>query len=311
MKKKIINFMVIFSLMILLLEILLNKRLVFDTISYSLHVWTNSLIPTMFPFFVISDILISFHITNYIPFILKKTFCKLFHVSDCVVTIFFLSCISGFPSNARNTRNFWEQKLISSEEASHALMFTHFANPLFVLSTVGVFFFRSETYGYLILISHYLGNLFIGILTRKMNIPSKFYYTLEEDKCQSFSTTFIRAIRSSIDTLFLILGTLTCFLIVSSLLIEKLNLNLYHATFLKGILEITMGLESLPKIGVPLISQVVVATMFLSFGGFSVHLQVLSQLVDTDISYQYFFVARIFHALFSGGICYLLFLIFI
>ena len=71
-----------------------------------------------------------------------------------------------------------------------------------------------------------------------------------------------------------------------------------------------MGLQSLSLLSISDCYKVVIATMFISFGGLSVHLQVLSQLVDTDISYQIFFIARIFHALISGGIVYLLFQIF-
>ena len=309
MKTKIINGLIILIFVILLLEVFFNKMLVFDTISYSLSLWVNTLIPTMFPFFVISDILISYHITNYIPKFIKKTLGKLFGVSDAIVTIFLLSCISGFPSNARNTKIFYEHNYITKKEAEHALLFTHFSNPLFILSTVGVFFFHNEFYGYLILVSHVLGNIIIGIITRRTSISPNNYYTPLDIKSQSFSTVFISAIKSAIDTLLTILGTLTCFLIVSSFIIKNLNMNPYLSSIIKGILEITMGIKSLSDCGIPIVYQIVITTMFLSFGGFSVHLQVLSQLVDTDISYQPFFVARVFHAILSGIICYLFFIL--
>ncbi len=309
MKKKILNGLIVLSFIILLIEILVHKVLVFNTIAYSLEIWVNSLIPTMFPFFVISDILIHYHVTNYIPRFIKKTFCKLFHVNENVVTIFFLSCLSGFPSNARNTKSYYEQGLITKEEASHALLFTHFSNPLFILSTVAIFFFQKEQYGYIILASHYLGNVIIGLFTRT-NHSSNFNYTLVKEESQSFSTTLISAIRSSIDTLLLILGTLTSFLIIASLIIESFHFAPYPSTMMKGILEITMGLKNLSLLNISDLYKVVIATMFISFGGFSVHLQVISQLVDTDIPYQPFFIARIFHAIISGGICYLLFILF-
>lgn len=310
MKKKILNFIVVLSLLVLLLEILLNKTLVYDTIAYSLNIWVTSILPSLFPFFIISDILISYNITNYIPKFIKKTFQKAFHVSDPVITVFFLSCISGFPSNARNTRTLYDRKQISKEEATHALIFTHFSNPLFILSTLAVFFLHQEKYGMIILISHYLGNIILGLLTRNHHTIADIHYMSKPVKSQSFSHILIRAIHSSIDTLLLILGTLTCFLILSSLIIHRLNFSSYTSTILKGILEITMGLKSLSLLTLPDIYKVVLSTMFISFGGLSVHLQILSQLVDSDISYQPFFVARIFHALISGGICYGLFVCF-
>ena len=56
MKKKILDLFIVVSFVILLLEIFLHKNLISDVIFYSLDVWVNSLIPSMFPFFVISDI---------------------------------------------------------------------------------------------------------------------------------------------------------------------------------------------------------------------------------------------------------------
>lgn len=299
--------MIVVSFIILLLEVLFHKSLVFETISYSLNTWVTTLIPSMFPFFVISDILISYHITNYIPKIVKKTLTKLFRVSEPVLSIFFLSCLSGFPSNARNTRTLYDKQMISKEEASQALIFTHFANPLFILSTIAVFFLHNEKYGYIILISHYLGNICLGIITRFMRKSYNTNYNPPPEKSQNFSTILMKAIKSSIDTLLMILGTLTCFLVLSSLIIKHLPISSYNSSLIKGILEITMGLKSLSLLNISDCYKVVISTMFISFGGLSVHLQVLSQLVDTDISYQPFFIARIFHALISGGICYLLY----
>ena len=74
MKKKIINIVVIISCIIVLIELLLNKILVFDTISYSLETWINSILPSLFPFFIISDILINYNITNYIPKSIRHIF---------------------------------------------------------------------------------------------------------------------------------------------------------------------------------------------------------------------------------------------
>lgn len=308
MKKNIFNGLIILSFIILFFEVLINKTLIFDTISYSLNIWVSTLVPSMFPFFIISDILISYHIIDYIPKFIKKYFSLIFNVSEEVISIFFLSLLSGFPSNARITKTLYQNNLLSKEEASHALTFTHFANPLFVISTVGVLFLNNESYGYIILISHYLGNIIIGILSRNTITNNNINYKPNINKSQSFSNTLIKAIKSSIDTLLLILGTLTCFLVLSSLIINRLNINLYSSFLIKGILEMTMGLKSISLLNLSDIYKVVISTMFISFGGLAVHMQVLSQLVDTDISYQPFFVARIFHAIISGFISYILFI---
>lgn len=308
MKNKIFNLIIIISFIILSFSILIHKQLVFETIHYSLNIWVNTLIPSMFPFFVISDILINYNITNFIPKFITNTFSKLFNISPTSTTIFFLSLISGFPSSARNIKNYYQKGLISLNEANHILLFTHFSNPIFILSTIAIFFLNNELYGYIVLISHYLGNFLIGIFLRnKSTITNIKNYTESPSICQNFSKTLITSIKSSIDTLLLILGTLTSFLIVSSFIIEFLNLPSYPSAILKGILEMTMGLKDLSLLNIPDIYKVVISTMFLSFGGLSVHLQIISQIVDTNINYQKFFITRIYHALISGFICFLIF----
>jgi len=294
----------------MLLEIILNKILVSDTILYSIELWSTTILPSLFPFFILSDILIKYNITDYIPKWIKNIFYKLFKLSKYSLSIFFLSLISGFPSNARNTKQYYQNKLITKEEASNILAFTHFSNPIFILSTISVFFLHNALYGKIILISHYIGNIIIGLIFRnKNNYPTKINYTKDNIKSQNFSIVLTNAITSSIDTLLLIFGTLTCFLILSSLIINYINLPPYESSILKCILEITMGINSLSKLPINDIYKVIISTMAISFGGLSVHMQVISQISDTDISYIPFLIGRILHLTISGIISYILFIL--
>jgi hypothetical protein len=49
----------------------------------------------------------------------------------------------------------------------------------------------------------------------------------------------------------------------------------------------------------------------ISFGGLSVHMQVISQLVGTDIGYKDFFRGRIFQMVIAGILAYLFYYIII
>jgi len=301
MKKKIIDIIIVVSCIFILFQLISKKMLIFTTIGYSLELWIKSVVPSLFPFFIISDILISYNVTDYIPKIIKKMFKSLFHVSEYGVSIFFLSMLSGFPSNARNTRKYYDAKLISLEEANHILTFTHFSNPLFILSTIAVLFFGNEKLGIPILLSHYLGNIIIGILTSKnFNYVTLDNYTKVEEKSQNFGLVLTKAIVSSIDTLLLILGTLTCFLIITSIITSVANFSLYDNTIIKCILEVTMGIKSLSLLNLSDLYLVIISTMAISFGGLSVHMQVISQINDTDISYSSFLISRFYHAIISG-----------
>lgn len=309
MKNNIINTTIILLCIISLIEIFLNKMLIFNTISTSLNIWINTLIPTLFPFFIISDILINYNITNYIPNQIKRIFTKLFNTSDNIITIFFLSLLSGFPSAAKNIKLMVDKKLINTKEASHTLIFTHFANPLFILGTIQTFFIKNKKLCIIILLSHYTPNIILGILTRHSSKKEK--NIIEKKENIIFSKVIIKSIKNSIDTLLTILGILACSLIISSLIINRLKLNIYNETLLKCLLEITMGINNLSKLNIPNIYKTILTSMTLSFGGLAIHMQVLSFITEVNLSYKKFLIARIYHSILSGIIAYILYILII
>ena len=249
----------------------------------------------------------NYNITLYIPKIIKD-FCKaIFNITDNMLSILFLSMISGFPSNARNTRIMYDNNLISLEEANHILIFSHFSNPIFVLTTVGVFFFNYESVGIILLIAHYLSNFILGFLCRgKIKISPNCKNNLcIEDK--SFGGVFIDAIRKAIDTILLICGIVVINLLLSSIVTNTFNFNVYNSVLVKGLFEITIGIDAISKIDLSLSFKMIITSCFLAFGGLSVHMQVYSQIVNTKIKYIYFFLGRIWQAILAGIITYFLY----
>lgn len=310
MKRNLLNIIVIIITLFVLYQVIIEKTMVYSSINYALNIWVNNLIPTLFPFFIISDILINYNLTLYIPKIFKKMCKQLFRITDNMITILILSVISGFPSNARNTRILYDKGLITLDEANHILIFSHFSNPLFILTTVGVFFFGDKNIGIILLISHYLSNFLLGILFRDY-FSHNDLLVLDECNNEDFGTVFVSAIKKSIDTILLICGIVTVFMLLSSIVVNTFDFNIYNSMIVKGMLEITIGIEALGKLGIPMIYKAVIASCFLSFGGLSVHMQVMSQITDTNIKYRYFFIGRIYQMILSGVITYLMCLIWL
>ena len=308
--KKYSNFLIVIITLFFLIEIFTNKNLIFNTISFSLDIWVNNLIPSLFPMFILSDILITYNFVKYIPKWFINIFSYLFNIKKECTLVFFLSMLSGFPTNAKNIRKLYDMNIINGREASHMLMFTHFSNPLFILGTLSIFFLNNKNLGIIILLSHYLSNFIIGVIVRKLNNISNNTINQKEKKLY-FGPIFVNAIKSSIDTLLLILGTLTCFLIISSIIINRFDLNSYNSLLIKSILEITMGLKELSLFSFSNLTKVILSSCILSFGGLSVHMQVISQLIDTDISYKYFFIGRIFQVFISLILSYFIYQLYI
>lgn len=306
--KKYSDQIIIIITFIILILIFLNKSLISSTVITSFYIWFNTLVPSMFPMFVTSNILISYNFINYIPKHLTTLLMKIFNVSKEAVLVILISLISGFPSNALAIKTSYEMKLITKEEAEHLLLICHFANPLFVLETIGVFYLKNNTYGIIILLSHILSSIIIGITLRHKNNPTKNNYITKTTSCQSFGTIFSLSIKKSVNTLLMISGTVSSFLIISTLICYIFKLNNIESMIIKGIFEMTMGLNSLSLLNIKDIYKVIISTMILSFGGLSIHMQVIS-ILDNKINYHNYFIGRIYQVIISIIISYTLFII--
>ena len=69
----------------------------------------------------------------------------------------------------------------------------------------------------------------------------------------------------------------------------------------------TQGLKYVSLLEIPLKLKTIIITMILSFGGLSVHMQVISILSDTKIKYLPFLTARLLHSAIAGIIIFFTF----
>ncbi len=296
--KKYINVTIIIITTYITIYFILNKQIIFKSVSFALNMWVNNLIPSLFPFFILTDILISYNFANYLPKFFINFFKNLFHIKKEAVLIFFLSMISGFPSNAKNTKKLYDMKILNKKEAEHILIFSHFSNPIFILATVSVFFFNKPNLGIIILLSHYISNLILGIIIRNNNFNIESDNTIYNNNL-NFGNIFINAIKSATDSILLICGSLTSFLIIATVIINQIHFSPNIEVIIKSLLEITIGLKELSLHNINDLNLCIITSIILSFGGLCVHLQVKAQLIDTNISYKYFFIGRIYQSLIS------------
>ncbi len=303
--KKYSNLIIIMITFIILILILFNKEIVSNTIITSFYIWFNTLVPSMLPMFILSDILINYNFISFIPNKITNIISKIFNISKGAVLVLFISLIAGFPSNGVAIKSSYDLKLISKEEASHLLLFVHFANPLFILQTIGIFYLKNNSFGIIILISHVLSAFLIGILLRNKNHLTKDNYISKNYKSQSFTKIFSDSIKKSINTLLMVSGTVTSFLVISTLICHVFNLNIYLEVFVKSILEMTMGLSSLSNLLISDVYKVVLASAIISFGGLSIHMQVASSI--DDIPYINYLKGRLLHLVISSLISFFIF----
>ncbi len=317
--QKRISVLIIFVLFFLCFEILTESKNILNSVSFALSIWKDNVFPSLFPFFVLSEIMVKYGIPEFIGYLLKPFMNKLFKINSSAAFILVMSIISGNPANAKYTRELYFNGSLNKWEATKILCFSCFANPLFILGTVSVFFLKNQKVGYLILFCHYIGNLIVGLLFRNFH-PSKnekTKYNLKKSismmhekrisNKNNFGTIFTNSLVNSINTLLLILGVITICLVLTTIIDNNISLNSVFQSILNGFIEMTQGLKYISMENLSLKIKAVLSTIIISFGGFSVHLQIISILSDTDIKYAPFLISRLLHSLIAGIITFILF----
>lgn len=319
MKKILTTVLILTILLFVVFEILTESESILNAVYFSFNIWKENVFPSLFPFFVLSELLINYGFIELVGEIFKPFMNKVFRVKGVGAFALIMSLISGFPSSAKYIKELYNKNLINQNEATKLLMFTHFSNPLFILGTISLLFLNNKEVGLLILICHYLGNFIIGIIFRNYypskeenkNISIKKVLTeISNNRVKSnkkFGEIITTALLNSINTLILILGVITMFLVITTIIDNNINLNSFHQSILNGFVEMTQGLKYVSLEEIPLKLKCILSTMIISFGGLSVHMQVISILSDTKINYLPFLTARIIHAIISSLLMFFLF----
>ena len=290
MKKKYQELFAVLIILFLYLGIFINPSLIIESGISSINIFKTKLFPSIFPFFVLASLLLELGIATKISNKLNPIFKRLFHVEGNSSFIILVSIISGFPSGSKYVVESYKNKTIDRNTANYLLTFTHFANPLFILGTGGLIL-NNLSLAYKILIIQITSNIILGIILRPKEIISSKKINNYQNK--SLLEALPKAINDAIKLLLFMLGSITFFMFFSKLLTSFLSLNPFFETIITGILDMTSGISLVPSIDTTNYIRGLLVLTFITFGSFSVHLQVLNNIKEEDLEYKYFFFGRI------------------
>ena len=131
-----------------------------------LTLWATSVVPSLFPFFVATELLMHTNIISILGRLLNPIMKPLFNIRGEGSFAFIMGIISGYPIGAKIACNFRESNICSKEECERLLSFTNNSGPLFIIGTVGILMFGNTSIGILLFITHILACLTVGILFR-------------------------------------------------------------------------------------------------------------------------------------------------
>mgnify|MGYP004466472153 FL=1 len=304
MREKIENVLIVVILSVFFVLLFVFSKDISFSIIFSISIWKDNLLPSLFPFFVMSDLLLAYGFVDIISFFLGAIMTKWFYLPKDAAFAFFVSLFSGFPSGSKYVNDLLNAKKISIDDANYLIMFTHFANPFFIVTTIGLFLLSNVKAGYIILISHILSNIIVAFIFRKKKVIlnndnnyKKAFYLSSPDK--PFITILTNSIFKSFKTLVNMLGIIMIFLMITTIIKKIIPLTGITNGLLSGFLEMTQGVKYISSLDISLPIKASILSAIVSFSGLSVHFQVKSIIDETDIKYSNFLKARVVQSFIS------------
>ena len=138
----------------------------------ALALCAQSVIPSMLPFLVVSDLLISLGLGN----LLGRHFAglmALYHLPGSAATALFLGLLGGCPIGAKTTAALFRTGALTESEARRLLPFVNNAGPVFLISVLGVGIFQSLRVGVWLWLIHLLSALLTGLCFRGRSCPQR------------------------------------------------------------------------------------------------------------------------------------------
>ncbi|MFZ5646475.1 MAG: sporulation integral membrane protein YlbJ [Bacillota bacterium] len=305
---------------------------VFEGATMGLKTWWNIVFPSLLPFFIVSDLLMSFGLVNFIGVLAEPLMRPLFNVPGSGSFVLCVGYTSGYPIGAMVTARLRSQRLCTRVEAERLMSFTNNSSPLFMLVAVSVGMFGRPDLGLFIAGSHYMANLTLGFLLRFYGRNDREILPLRGNPYGSIFTRAVReltsawqketrplgkiigdAVRNAINSLLVIGGFIILFAVIIKLITRAglingmaglLGVVLYPLGFspeimpalASGFFEMTIGSKMAAESSAPIIQQLVAVEIILAWSGLSVQAQVASMISETDIRMLPFILSRIAHA---------------
>lgn len=274
----------------------------------------NVIIPSLFPFFVLSTLAVELGLVSCLGRLLAPLMRPLFRVPGEGAAALVLGFVGGYPVGARTTLSLYERGLCSRTEAERMLAFCNNSGPAFIFGVVGIGIFSSSKAGLLLYLAHCTASLCVGLLFRfykGKERPGAGRLSSPRFEAPRLSSALIRSIQDAFSSTLNICAFVVFFTVVIRLLtltgvfptlaalITPAGMDpLWGERLLTGLVELSSGVGSLAAPGSS--GRLELAAFMLGWAGLSVHCQVLSFLGDSGLSVKPYFAGKLLHGCLSA-----------
>ena len=288
------------ALLLCLLALLLFPQDAAQSARDALALCAQTVIPSLFPFFVLSSLLVSCGASALLSALLAPLMRPLFGLSGAGAAALALGLCGGYPVGARTAAELVESGALSREEGERLLIFCNNAGPGFLLGICGGAVFASPRAGAALYLIHVASALFTGmLLTRRLPPPrTEAFQAAKRRSPVSLSAALPAAVQGALTGILNVCAFVVAFQVFTRLLLCALSASFRASlpcALLIGFFELTSGVMALPNTPAGFLA----CAALLAWGGLSVHCQTLGVLSASPLHGRYYLRGKAVQALLS------------
>ena len=288
------------ALSFVFLLFLLRSDVAINYMKNGLKLCAGTVIPSLFPFMVVSSLLVSSGVGMRLCRPLSLPARLIFGVTEGGACAALLGAICGFPIGAKVACSMYDKGMMSKKETERVLTFCNNPGSAFVISAVGVSLFGSFKVGVILYSCVLLSALITGVLMRTLHKIDDRKITTEanlikarlEGSANTFSL-FIGAVQDSALSMLTVCAMVAFF---SSLVgcvgvsLSALGVTEAPIAAIFGICELSSGVSALAALRSPYALPLCAAA--LGWSGISVHCQIMAIAGGRGLSFKPYFAAK-------------------
>ncbi|MBQ7318798.1 MAG: hypothetical protein IJW97_01270 [Clostridia bacterium] len=269
----------------------------------------TTVIPSLFPFLVASELLVRSGVGDHLPQLLLRPLCRLFRLSHRGAICCIMGVLCGFPVGMRTAAAYARRGELSSQELGRLFCFCNVPGSAFLINAVGVSLMNSLRYGQLLWLLNLASAAVVGFFVCRLPTPPAEGTAPRPALTPPAHTTrrygmMSEALGAAASGMLGIVATVLFFGALLGALdaipLPRLSALRLLPCLLAGALEITSGVCEAASLGQGMLAPVLCAAV-VGWGGLSVHYQLIVACDGFALPIARFRVMRLLQALLCGG----------
>lgn len=265
--------------------------MIFQAAKNGLTLWFNQLIPSLFPFLVLTAILTA--VVNYDGLVIKNS--KIKKSRPIIFGVWLLGHFCGYPIGAKITADLYRRGKLCLQEANYLVMCANQASPAFLYFFVIDHILKQTSNKMMILAILYfasiLNSIFAYGIYLKCSSTQAMPLSIMEEK-KSPLQLLDDAIYDAFSTLIRIGGYMILFSILQQFILAYFPFPQIINVFLAASAEITTGLELLRQTITAPHLLLFIVLIYTAFGGFCTFAQIKGMLAGTSLSIKPYIIGK-------------------